>query len=231
MQLFKYDPTNLSYTKLTSNFKLRAAIVIMSLMLMSFFLGTVLGSVKTERYIAEKDLKDRWSTMLESKYDLSPEHGLAWKDSTFKEYTKRANIYLSRPVFKGTPLKGEIMALCARNAYDSTGVLLPVELALAQAQHESGMGREGKSPKNNPFNIGEHDSGTVKWFNSTFDGTQAYYYYMCRNYLSCRSIDELFGNFVNCSGHRYASSITYEETIRNQYYSNKKWIDNSLKQK
>ena len=83
------------------------------------------------------------------------------------------------------------------------------------------MGREGKSPTNNPFNIGEGDVRTTKWFNSTFEGTQAYYYYMCRNYLKCRSIDELFVNFVNCSGKRYASG-DYELHVPNQYYVIKK---------
>ena len=225
MQIFKYDKDNLSFTKLGNKFFLSLSSGLVILVVASFFIGIMVGGSVVNK------VKNNVNHQLASKYDLNPEHDLAWKEATFKDYAKRATIYLSRPIFEGTPLKGQMLALCARNAYDSTGVLLPVELALAQAQWESGMGREGRSPKNNPFNVGEHDSGTVKWFDSTFEGTQSYYYWMCRTYLNCRTVDDLFVNFVNCSGKRYASRIDYESTIRNQYYSNKKWIDNNLKQK
>lgn len=228
MRLYIFNQKNLSYDRISQKQRLILILGIFSVCLITFFLGTLMGATKIK-----KEYQNNMSanSIAHSKHDLNPEHDAAWKDSVFSDYAIRADLYLSRPKFQGTPLKGEMMALCARNAYDSTGVLLPVELALSQAQWESSMGREGKSPKNNPFNIGENDSGTVQWFNSTFGGTQAYYYYMCRNYLSCRTIDQLFGNFVNCNGHRYASSPTYEEHIRNQYYAIQKWIDNNLKQK
>jgi len=203
-------------------------LAIFSACLMSFFFGTIMGTVKIKKNY-QKNIT--YNNVSYSKHDLNPEYDAAWKDSVFADYEVRANIYLSRPKFQGTPLKGDMMALCARNAYDSIGILLPVELALSQAQWESSMGREGKSPKNNPFNIGEHDSGTVKYFKSTFDGTQAYYYWMCRTYLSCSTIDELFGNFVNCNGKRYATYPLYEERVRNQYYAIKNWINKNLKQK
>jgi hypothetical protein len=136
---------------------------------------------------------------------------------------------LNKPFFKESPIKPEILTLCARNAYDSTAILLPVELALAQAQWESSMGLEGKSPKNNPYNIGETDNGTVRYFKSTFDGIQAYYYVMCNNYLSCRKTEELLVNFVNCNGRRYASSETYETNMYNLYISIKNWLDSRIK--
>ena len=147
-----------------------------------------------------------------------------WRDSVFTEYKDKANLYLSREEFKGTPIKGEMLALAAENAYDSTGILLPVELCLAQCQWESGMGLKGKSPTNNPFNIGEYDSGTVMWFDNTFSGVQAYFYFMTINYLPCSTIDELFKDFVNCGGHRYASG-KYEEHIPNQYYYITQWLE------
>lgn len=227
MRLYTYNEENLSYNRIPQNQKLIFILGIFSICLLSFFVGAMMGTSKTtKKFENNPELASNKFAM--SKHDMNPEQLAAWKDSVFKDYAIRADLYLSRPKFQGTPLKGEMMALCARNAYDSTGVLLPVELALSQAQWESSMGREGKSPKNNPFNIGENDSGTVQWFNSTFGGTQAYYYYMCRNYLSCRTIDQLFGNFVNCNGHRYASSPTYEEHIRNQYYAIQKWINNAI---
>jgi hypothetical protein len=150
-----------------------------------------------------------------------------WKDSVFLDYQVRADLYLSRPEFKGTPIQGEMLALAAHNAYDSTGILLPVELCLAQCQWESGMGLKGRSPENNPFNIGEYDSGTVIWFNSTFEGTQAYFYFMCNDYLSCKPLSDLFKNFVNCDGHRYASG-PYEDHVPQQYYYIQRWLTKEL---
>ncbi len=148
-----------------------------------------------------------------------------WRDSVFSEYTIKANKYLGREKFEGTPIKGEMLALAAENAYDSTGILLPVELCLAQCQWESGMGLKGKSPKNNPFNVGEYDRGTVMWFDNTFEGTQAYFYFMTTKYLKCRTISELFKNFVNCAGKRYASGSKYEEHVPKQYYFIVQWLD------
>ena len=196
--------------------------------ILSLFIILTIQEVKVVTYKNKADLINKECY---SKYDLYPGGEEAWKDSVFTDYAKRAQLYLNRPTFKGTPMNGELMALAARNAYDSTGILLPVELALAQCQWESGMGREGRSPKNNPYNVGEHDKGTVMWFKSTFGGTQAYYYWMCRNYLSCRSLDELFANFVNCNGKRYATEPSYEQTIRNSYYNIKNWINKNIERK
>lgn len=223
MNIYTFDKETLSLNKVKLKSKVLFVIGILTLIFVSFLYGTSFSSGAI--------FKKNSNHIMASKYDLNPEHDMAWKDSTFKEYERRATIYLSRPIFNGTPLKGHMLALCARNAYDSTGVVLPVELALAQAQWESGMGREGKSPKNNPFNLGEHDNGTVKWFKSTFEGTQSYYYWMCKTYLKCKNVDDLFVNFVNCDGNRYASHVNYESIIRDQYYINKKWIDENLKQK
>jgi len=227
MRIYIYNRKNLSYDRISTKQKLSFIFSILSISLLSFFGGTFIG-VKN---ISQNFQQDSPKYEMFSKQDLNPEYNAAWKDSIFKDYAERAEIYLSRPKFKGTPLSAEMMTLCAKNAYDSTGVFLPVELALSQAYWETSMGLEGRSPKNNPFNIGEHDSGTVRWFKSTFEGTQAYYYYMCRTYLRCKTIDELFGNFVNCGGHRYASTPNYEELVRNQYYGIKKWINTAMKQK
>ena len=221
MNIYTLDKESLSYNTIPKKLKTIFVLTILFLIITSFFLGVFFGKSIPEHHP---------NFIMASKYDLNPEHDMIWKDSIFKNYAIMADAYLSRPIFKGTPLKGEMLSLCARNAYDSTGILLPLELALSQAQYESGMGREGKSPKNNPFNIGEYDSGTVQWFNSTFEGTQAYYYYICKNYLKNKSVDELFVNFVNHNGDRYASIPSYEKNIRGQYYAIKNWIDKNLKQ-
>jgi hypothetical protein len=149
-----------------------------------------------------------------------------WIDSTFQDYEQRAEIYLKK--FKNTPIKAHMLRLAAHNAYDSTGIILPVELALTQAQMESSMGTKGRSPINNPFNVGEYDDGTVLYFESTFEGIQAYYYLMCRNYLGCKEIDILFKNFTNCHGNRYASKPSYEVEVEKQFLYVKKYINNRI---
>jgi uncharacterized membrane protein len=198
---------------------------ILILLLLFLLLGIKIGS----SFHKNKVISKSYNNNLITKESTHPTKNKEWIDSTFKDYTLRAKLYLNKPFFKESPIKPEILTLCARNAYDSTAILLPVELALAQAQWESSMGLEGKSPKNNPYNIGETDNGTVRYFKSTFDGIQAYYYVMCNNYLSCRKTEELLVNFVNCNGRRYASSETYETNMYNLYISIKNWLDSRIK--
>lgn len=193
-------------------------------------IGSLIGTSLTDKgEIRSISYSSLFNYSMPSKHDVILGSN-EWKDSVFLDYEKRANIYLARPKFKGTPIKGAMLALAAHNAYDSTGILLPVELALAQAQWESGMGLKGRSPINNPYNVGEYDNGTVLWFDNTFDGIQAYYYLMTRNYLKCKSLDMLFKNFTNCAGHRYASA-QYELHVPKQYYYIKRWINKELKKK
>lgn len=199
--------------------------------LLIFLLLTLLLGIKIGTHLHGKHLisVSQKETNLITKESIYPIRNKEWVDSTFKDYNLRAKLYLSKPFFKESPIKPEILTLCARNAYDSTGILLPVELALAQAQWESSMGLEGKSPKNNPYNIGETDNGTVRYFKSTFAGIQAYYYVMCNNYLSCKKTEELLVNFVNCNGRRYASSETYETNMYNLYTNIKDWLNSRIK--
>lgn len=157
------------------------------------------------------------------KHDLIIEDE-AKKDSIFLEYKLKADLFLSRGDFSGTPISGDIISLAARNAYDSTGILVPLELALSQCIWESSMGRRGKSPKNNPFNVGEYDNGTVRYFETTFDGVQAYYYLIANDYLRCRTVYELFEEYVNCKGDRYASEVNYEDMVSKEYYRIKRWL-------
>lgn len=224
-----FDEDSLTYKAIErKKFVIIGAVAFTSL-LISFFIGIMAGTT-TNRIVG----CDHWDNdyeinMMMSRYDVYPENADAWKDSTFKDYEERARLWLKRPSLKGTPLKGGMMALCARNAFDSTGIFLPIELALAQAKWESDYGRNGRSPINNPYNVGENDSGTTMWFENTFEGVQAYYYYMCKNYLRCRTIDQLFVNFVNCGGKRYASSDAYEYHISGSYYTIKRWLEKNLK--
>lgn len=203
----------------------RISNVIISMTVIGFIVGIFIGA--TLFGVIEKT-KEHCEMNLDTKYD-SAIGDIQWKDSVFAIYKNQADLYLSQEKFKGTPLNGEILALAARNAYDSTGILVPICLALAQAQWESAMGTMGRSPIKNPYNIGEHDSGTVLYFETTFDGVQAYYYLMCKKYLSCKSLNELFTNFTNCNGNRYASNESYEQTIKTQYFQIQKWIKDNYK--
>ena len=216
-KLFYYDDTDLSYKPTRKPWKL---IIGLGLILFSgaFLMGYNSASTAS---IKNKILNCPESQVLTIGSDV-------WVDSVFTDYRKRADIYLSQEKFKDSPIQGEMLALAAHNAYDSTGIVLPVELALAQAQLESSMGTKGKSPKRNPYNIGEHDSGTTLWFKSTFDGIQAYYYYMTTRYLKCKSLNLLFKSFTNCSGYRYASNPDYESLISKQYHYNKSFIDTQI---
>lgn len=135
----------------------------------------------------------------------------AWAD-----YERTAESYLSRPVFSGSPITGRILADAARSTYERLGVHVPIELALAQAQLESGMGRHGRNPETNPFNVGEFDAGTKQTFRTTAEGVQAYFDLIAKDYLRARAFSDLMKNFVNHRGQRYASNPRYEKLLRVQ---------------
>jgi len=149
-----------------------------------------------------------------------------YRDSLYEKYIYDFNRFLDSNK-KESPFigQGEIFAKAAFAYYDTNWILLPVELALAQCQIESAFGTTGRSKVNNPFNVNEWDSKTVKIYHSTYEGVCDYYKFMTVKYLGCgRRIEDLFVNFVNCNGNRYASSDGYEVAVRNQYYYNKKWL-------
>ena len=150
-------------------------------------------------------------------------------DINWEIYRKRGDIYLSRGRFKPSPISGDILSDCARETYKTYGVFIPVELVLAQAQWESGMGLKGRSPKNNPCNLGEYSNKTVLRYKSTKEGILAYYKLITTNYLDCgrKTIFDLFDNkFKDINGHKYAGSDTYGKRIKKQYHFIVKWIDN-----
>ena len=132
------------------------------------------------------------------------------------DYGVRAQKYLDRDVFKGTPITGEMLEKSAKKTFKKTGKLIPLELALSQAQFESSMGREGRSPQTNPYNVGEFDDKTTMTFDKTEDGVDAYYKLMANDYLNDKKPDELLKNFVNKNGHRYAKNPEYEAGLTKQ---------------
>lgn len=212
---YKFDENELTWKK-DKKMLFVSISVILFLILLSFILGLYSRFDKLEYFRSHV-------ISLVYKPPLDPH--VKYIDSLFTDYEKRANIYLSQDRFKNSPIRGYMLATSAKDAYLLTGVFLPVELALAQAQIESGMGLVGRSPDKNPFNIGEYDSHTELKFKSTYDGVKSYYNYMTSNYLSCKPIDILLKNFTNCKGYRYASKKEYERDVSNLYFQICKYID------
>jgi len=138
-------------------------------------------------------------------------------EAYWKAYEKMAQkIIDGSPWGQTSPLTGKMVADAARGAYEAYGAAPSVYLALAQAQFESHMGTSGRSSKNNPYNVGEFDSGTKLTFDSTRAGVNAYMALMAKDYLNSRNETDLLGNFVNKNGSRYASNPRYEIKLRGQ---------------
>ncbi len=144
-------------------------------------------------------------------------NNISTTDSFWKTYANRVQRYLDRPIFKDTPLNGQMLADNARASYEVTGMYVPPELVLAQAQRETKMGTVGrKHHRENPFNVGEYDNGTVYIPKSTNEGVAKYFNLIANNYLRGKTVDELTSNFVDNRGNRYASDKGYEKYLKNQ---------------
>lgn len=213
-KLYHWDQNSIIFKPVPITFYIKASIILITISLISFTYGLYTGVSNNKPHDCITENQQHTIGTLE------------WKDSVFNDYEKRAEIYLSQ---YNTPIEAGMLRLAAYNAYDSTGILLPVELALTQAHLESALGTKGRSPANNPYNVGENDSGTVKWFTSTFEGVQAYYYLMTKNYLKCKSVSTLLKSFTNCNGKRYASNPNYEHDIKILINKIKTYTDAEIK--
>lgn len=137
--------------------------------------------------------------------------------STWLDYEKDAQLYLDRDVFKGTPIVGSDLSAAAKKTYERTKKYIPVEIALAQMQGESSMGTKGRSPKTNPYNVGEFDKKTTITYKTKQEGIQAYYDLIADDYLiEGVGLGDLLGDFVNKDGNRYATNPEYEKYMRTQ---------------
>lgn len=149
-------------------------------------------------------------------------------DRQFETYRTRAEVYLSQPRFKASPVTADLLATCAQVSWTRYKVLVPLELALVQCLIETGMGLGGRNPKTNPFNIGEWDNGTYGKFKTIKDGIQAYYDLIASRYLvNGQTVDGLFILFKDKQGYLYATAA-YGQYIKPHYYQIKAWIDQRL---
>ena len=172
------------------------------------------------------------STLIER--DLARQHITNYAtdttDTLFTEYQRRAAAYLSRPLFSGTPLTGEMLAHCAKLTWQKYGVVIPVELALAQAQLETRLGTGGRAGhRTNPYNIGEWDNATKLGFKTTELGVLAYYELLASRYFTGgRTEDDLFIRFMDKEGYYYATA-EYGPAVKEAFIYIKRWIDGELK--
>jgi len=224
--LYFYNSEKLNYEKIGVQ-QYTTMVGWILIILMGVFMGGIrLGSYYQKSGLTYSGDRDYHKYETHTNEDMSPTYNKVQKDSIFNDYRKRAELYLSREQFHNSPIKSDMLTHCARNAYEKYGIIVPVELALTQAQIESSMGMEGSSPKTNPYNIS--DNGIMRYMNTTVGGVQAYYDVMCEKYLNCRTTEELLVNFVNCDGHRYASSQTYEFAMTSQFIKTKRWIESNI---
>lgn len=172
------------------------------------------------------------STLLER--DLARQHtthnAIDTMDTLFTEYQRRAVAYLSRPLFNGTPLTGEMLAHCAKLTWQRYGVVIPVELALAQAQLETRLGTGGRAGhRTNPYNIGEWDNATMLGFKTTEQGIMAYYELLASRYFTGgRTEEDLFIRFIDKEGYYYATA-EYGQAVKSSFIYIREWIDRELK--
>lgn len=138
-------------------------------------------------------------------------------DGNFQDYAQKAQAFLDKKA-PGTDISGVDLAGAAQAAYQKTGKLVPVELALAQLQIEGYLAKGNKANKpqrtKNPFNVGNTDNGSVVNHNSAASGINAYYDLMTTQYLKNKTPEELLVNFTNSKGNRYATDKTYEKKLR-----------------
>jgi flagellum-specific peptidoglycan hydrolase FlgJ len=155
-----------------------------------------------------------------AKKTMSPSKGTTTLDlSTSEGVQKYAEICQSFIETRNpnAQVTGQMMANAAASVYNMGYV--PPELALAQLTIEGGLSTNKNAKPirtNNPFNVGNVDSGAVKHFQTKQDGINAYYNLMVKTYLTKgKDASELLRNFVNVSGKRYASDPNYEKLLAN----------------
>lgn len=135
-----------------------------------------------------------------------------------KQYAEICQAFIDKRSSNLLQITGDMMARIAADVYNSTGKYVPPELALAQLAVEGGVGNDDETSRpianNNPYNIGNVDTGKNRKFSSVSDAIRAYYELMATDYLSGQSPSSLLSNFVNTAGNRYASASDYEAMLK-----------------
>ena len=134
----------------------------------------------------------------------------------YDEYSNICQKYISSEN-PNAGITGQMMANGAKLAMEQYRKYIPPELALAQLTIEGGL---SKNPNvkpirtNNPFNVGNVDSGRVTQMTTKQDGINAYYTLISQKYLTGgKTAKDLINGFVNKNGQRYASDSNYETKL------------------
>lgn len=140
-------------------------------------------------------------------------------DSTY--YLKCVKILKKYPKSR---IKASDLYNASLKTYEKHNIVVPAELAIAQAIVETSLGNSGVGKsRNNPYSINSRKG--YKRYKLISDGVLEYYDMMARNYLRCRSTEQLLQNFKNCKGGKYATSNKYLPYLRKIYYEIKKISD------
>lgn len=141
------------------------------------------------------------------------------KDSIRQLLVLEIDNYISKR-FPTSKLTGDaLVTICSKHDFD-------IAFCLAQAQIESGFGTAGKGKKtNNPWNVGAYDSRSVQdmkkaghSYTHPDQSIEPYVELVKTKYLgSNKTIHDLMKNYVNLSGHRYASGKGYETKLKGTY--------------
>lgn len=144
---------------------------------------------------------------------------LSTKDSIRTELIYEVDSYISN-LFPSSRLSAHaLVTACEIHKFD-------LVFALAQGQIESGFGTTGKAKHTNSvWNVGQYDNRTIKTMNRLgFSFThpdqsiEPYIVLVKTDYLGDkRTYNDLMYNYINLTGHRYASNRSYERSLRFTY--------------
>lgn len=134
-----------------------------------------------------------------------------------KTYAKIAQAYINTKNKNLLNITGQNLATAAKKTFDKYNKFVPLELALAQLTLEGGFSNDPNSRPirtNNPFNIGNVDSGGNIKYSNVQAAIDAYYDLIAKRYIgNGKSASDLVNNFVDIKGARYASSTSYETQL------------------
>lgn len=182
-----------------------------------------LGVDKTEADRIKKDIiKNKETDSAPKKYKKQFTSGSYELDMNnrdeYRAYETICDKFISTRSHNLLGITGGMLADGAKMAYNRFGVYVPPELALSQLVQEGGFsGNKNARPikTRNPFNVGNVDSGSNIFHSSVQSGINKYYELIAKRYLGGgKNAEDLYRNFVNKAGNRYAKDPNYESKIR-----------------
>lgn len=136
-------------------------------------------------------------------------------EADYQNYINICQLWIDKQKYNLLNIDGGMMARSAKYAFDEKGNYVPPEFALAQLTLEGGFDDDAESRPirtNNPFNVGNVDSGENKYMEDVEEGIKLYYILIASSYLDKDiTVEDLLQNFVRKDdGNRYARDRKYE---------------------